>query len=342
MPERLDIEGKVQTEKRKRGIFGAVVYTADLNMSVSYSIPEISGDQPSEIIWSKAYFSMGISDKRGLRGDIPFKSGSSDLEVLPGIREKHLFNSGITVPVTLSGEEEVLSCRLHILLSGSDELNFSPVGKTTRVSLQSSWADPGFRGNFLPSERVVNDKGFSAGWLITDLNRNFPQVWTGDKFDIAVDAFGVSFILLVDHYQKSLRSAKYGILFIALTFLALLFTELKSRVKFNIFHYLLFSLAVLLFFSLLNALSEQVGFNMAYLLSASLTIILVSAFLRALVMNTSQVLLFSGLLLFLYSFIYILLNLNDYAYLAGNIGLFILLSITMWISVRLRLFDTSC
>jgi inner membrane protein len=47
----------------------------------------------------------------------------------------------------------------------------------------------------------------------------------------------------------------------------------------------------------------------------------------------------SGLLVFLYTFIFILLSLNDYAYLAGNIGLFVLLSVTMWLSVKLRIFN---
>jgi inner membrane protein len=46
------------------------------------------------------------------------------------------------------------------------------------------------------------------------------------------------------------------------------------------------------------------------------------------------------LLVFLYSFIFILLTLNDYAYLAGNIGLFFLLAITMRLSVKLDLFKS--
>jgi len=134
-----------------------------------------------------------------------------------------------------------------------------------------------------------------------------------------------------------MRSAKYGILFIALTFLALLFAELTLREKLHVFHYLLVSLALVLFFSLLNALSEHIGFNLAYLVSGTAIIILISCFIRILIRNYRLVLIISGLLVFLYSFIFILLTLNDYAYLAGNIGLFILLAITMVLSVKLRL-----
>jgi len=145
--------------------------------------------------------------------------------------------------------------------------------------------------------------------------------------------------MVVDHYQKSLRSARYGILFIALTFLAIIFAELTLRERLHIFHYLLIALALVLFFSLLNALSEHIGFNPAYLVSASATVLLISFFLRRLIRNYRPVLLISGLLVFLYSFNFILLTLEDYAYLAGNIGLFVLLAITMSLSVKLRLFN---
>jgi inner membrane protein len=96
------------------------------------------------------------------------------------------------------------------------------------------------------------------------------------------------------------------------------------------------ALALVLFFSLVTAISEQAGFNIAYLVSAISTIALISFFLRLLVKKARPVLLFTILLILLYGFIFILLSLNDYAFLAGNIGLFILLAVTMWISVRLR------
>ena len=40
----------------------------------------------------------------------------------------------------------------------------------------------------------------------------------------------------------------------------------------------------------------------------------------------------------LYSFIFVLLALKDYAYLAGNIGLFILLAVLMLVSSKYKLF----
>ena len=77
---------------------------------------------------------------------------------------------------------------------------------------------------------------------------------------------------------------------------------------------------------------------LAYLIASVSTISLITLFLRKLVKKLKPVLLIAGLLVFLYSFIFILLTLNDYAYLAGNIGLFVLLAVTMGLSVKLKVF----
>lgn len=339
MPETLIITGDVQTEKRHRSIYQAVVYTADMKFSGEFLIPEIKTGEEGEILWKESYYTMGITDNRGLKGQVILNTDSSDIEAIPGLEDTDLFTSGITFPSALTGENKKINFSLSLKLSGSESLSFSPLGKSTNANLNSPWNSPGFKGNFLPVNRTISDSGFKADWLITNLNRNFPQSWTGKTYNPATESFGVDFVLQVDHYQKSLRSAKYGILFIALTFLSLLFAELTIKENIPVFQYLLVSLALVLFFSLLNALSEHTGFNVAYLISAVSTIILISLFLRTIIRNHRPVLLISALLVFLYSFIFILLTLNDYAYLAGNIGLFILLGVTMMLSVKLNIFS---
>lgn len=340
MPESLKIIGDIQTEKRHRSIYQTVIYTAWLNISGDFIIPEINAGDKNEILWKEAYYTMGISDNRGLKGEIFLEADSLNLEAVPGSKDADLFSSGISFPADLSTRNSIIPYKINIKVSGSEGLSFAPIGKKTDVTLLSKWISPGFKGNFLPVDRNINDSGFKARWLVTNLNRNFPQIWSGKAYNPTVDSFGVDFILPVDHYQKSLRSAKYGIMFIALTFLALIFAELAIKENIHIFHYLLVSLGLVLFFSLLNALSEYTGFNIAYLISGSSTIILISYFLRKLFKKTYTVLFISGLLIFLYTFIFILLTLNDYAYLAGNIGLFILLAITMGLSVKLDLFNS--
>jgi inner membrane protein len=338
MPESLTIKADVQTEKRHRSIYQTVVYTADMNVSGSFAIPELNADGNREVLWKDAYFTMGISDNRGLKGSILLKINTVAVEATPGLKNNDLFTTGISFPVDLTVRDKKLSFSESLKLSGSEGLSFTPVGKTTEVVINSRWNSPGFKGNFLPIERLINESGFNAKWLVTNLNRNFPQEWSGKEFNPVNDSFGVDFILPVDHYQKSLRSAKYGILFIALTFLALIFSELAIKEKIHVFHYIMVALGLVLFFSLLNALSEYTGFNFAYFIAASSMIILITYFLMKLLKKRSAVYLISGLLVLLYAFIFILLTLNDFAYLAGNIGLFVLLAVTMMLSVKLDLF----
>lgn len=341
MPEDLIISGDVQTEKRHRSIYETVVYNSSLTLSGSFIVPGINTYDKNEILWGEAYYTLGISDNRGVKGQVLLKAGGDSINAVPGLRDNEVFSTGISFPAVINEQSKELKFSVHLNLSGSENLSFSPVGKTTSVILASAWTSPGFSGSFLPSSRTIDESGFRAEWLVTHLNRNFPQIWSGNEYKPVNDSFGVEFIMLADHYQKSLRSAKYGILFIALTFLALLFTEIATKENLHILNYLLVSLALVLFFSLLNSLSEHIGFNPAYLIASSSTIIMITLFLKKLVQNFRPVLIISGILVFLYSFIFILLTLNDYAYLAGNIGLFIILAVTMVISTRLRLFNSS-
>lgn len=336
MPEQLVINAGINTEKRHRGIYESVVFSSQISITGNFIIPEISPAEKHEIIWQDAYFSIGISDNRGLKGIISMQTGKKTIEAAPGLPDKDLFKSGISFPAAIAPDTGEIPFDISLQLSGSESIYFTPLGKETRVTMNSQWSSPGFSGNFLPAERTVSNAGFSANWIITNLNRNFPQIWNGNAYDPEKDSFGTEFILQADHYQKSLRSAKYGILFIALTFLALLFTEMTLRERIHVFHYLLPALGLVLFFSLLNSLSEHTGFGIAYVVSAVSMVMLIGSFLRALIRNPRPVILTSGLLVFLYGFIYILLTLKDYAYLAGNIGLFVLLAITMKLSLRFR------
>ena len=336
MPENLAIVGLVNTEKRHRGIYKAVVYTSDITLKGEFTIPEFPSEDKTQLIGNEAYFSLGLTDNRGVKGSVSLKTNNEDIEAVPGVRDNDLFSTGITFPKILSGSEKKIPFEIKLSVSGTGEINFVPTGKLTDVKISSSWNSPGFKGNFLPAERTISNSGFTAHWVVTNLNRNFPQFWSGYSYKPASETFGIEFILQVDHYLKTMRSAKYGILFIALTFLSMMFAEMTSKKRFNIFHYLLTSLALVLFFSLLNALSEHTGFNLAYLISSVSVIALISSFLKPIVSEWRPVILISGSLIFLYAFIFVLLSLNDYAYLAGNIGLFVLLAITMAVSVRLN------
>jgi inner membrane protein len=338
LPESLNITGIIKPEIRYRGIFQSVVYDSELKIKGYFIIPAEDDLKSYEVLWTEAYYTVGISDNRGLKGKIVLKADSTELEAEPGVRDNDIFLSGISFfsPDLIPGSK--VSVEMSINLSGSEGLQLTPLGKSTSAHLQSEWASPNFNGSFLPVKRNVDETGFSADWEVTHLNRNFPQNWTGSAFHPLESSFGLDLFQPVDHYQKSWRSSRYGILFIALTFLVLIFLEITRKEAIHIFHYFLVSLGLVLFFSLLNSLSEQVGFNVAYLIASIATILMISVFTGTIFREKKTALIVLGMLVILYSFIFVLLTLNDYAYLAGNIGLFLLLAVIMRLASNLELF----
>jgi inner membrane protein len=339
LPENLEINGEIKPEIRYRGIYQSVVYDSEVRIKGELLVPEAGALKNHDILWNEAYFTVGITDNRGLKGKIILKTDQTELEAEPGVRDNDLFQSGISFvnPVLIPGKK--ISIAINLSLSGSEGMLLAPLGKTTSAHLQSDWRSPSFNGSFLPLKRNIDETGFSADWEVTHLNRNFPQIWIGNTFHPTESSFGVDLFQPVDHYQKSWRSSRYGLLFIALTFLVLIFLELTRKESIHIFHYFLVSLGLVLFFSLLNSLSEQVGFNTAYLISSAATIGMISLFIRTLFVEKKRALIVFAMLVILYSFIFVLLTLNDYAYLAGNIGLFILLAVVMMLAGKIKVFQ---
>ena len=343
MPENLNVKANVVPEIRYRGIYETVIFRSAIEMSGNFNLTGTDGFEGYLYDWNQAYLTLGVTDNKGLSGEIILRLGDRELQAEPGTVQKEVFSSGISFPAGLSvnnagGPGESFSMKFN--LNGSEALFFSPAGKTTKVNISSPWTSPSFGGNFLPNERNVTREGFDASWEVTHLNRKFPQLWTGGGFSPEDDSFGVNLMLEVDHYRKAERSAKYGILFILLTFFVLILIEVRSSERIHIFYYLLVAGALILFFSLLSALSEHLGFNPAYLVASAATIALLSYFFNSLLGKRWVVLLVAGLLTTLYLFVFVLLALKDYAYLAGNIGLFVLLAILMIVSARYRIFRT--
>lgn len=341
LPDDLTVNGVLMPEIRYRGIYETVVYDSDLEISGSFSLAGYEHLNDYTWQWDKAYVSLGVSDNKGISDKAELAIGGKVIGAMPGAGQPDLFDKGISfpMPVDLAKSSEFNGeFSLSLGLKGSGSIAFSPVGRSTTVNLRSDWEAPKFTGNFLPAERNVTDSGFTASWTVTHLNRSFPQVWAGQSYIPSDDAFGVDLIMEADHYTKAERSAKYGLLFIALTFLVLLIIELRSTQRIHIFYYLLVALSLILFFSLLTALSEHIGFSPAYLISAAATIGLLTAFFASLLKKGWMVLLISGLLTLLYVFIFFLLAMKDYAFLVGNIGLFVLLAVLMIFSARYRIF----
>jgi len=341
MPDNLKISGEIFPQIRYKGIYESVIYESSLHMAGSFEIPGQKNNADLIINWENAYYTVGISDNRGIIKDLAIVSSDGQIDAQPGVYDYDISSSGVSFPFEIPPGTSSLEFEMNLGLRGSSGIFFTPTGKSTSVNIESSWTAPSFTGNYLPEKRTVGDEGFSASWYITHLNRNFPQSWFGNVHKPEEEYFGVNLLHQVDHYRKSERSAKYGLLFIAFTCLVLLFLEISSNQRIHLFHYFLVSLSLVLFFSLLNSLSEHIGFLFAYLISSGSTIGLLSIFTGVLLKKTKYVLMVGGMLFLLYIFIYILLTLNEFAYLAGNIGLFVALAAIMLLSAKTNLFRKS-
>ncbi len=335
LPEVLNINGDLFPELRYRGIYEAVVYKSDLKVSGKFpkldfealNIPE------KNVMYSDAFLAFGISDLKGIEEQIDLAWNNKKYSFNPGIETNDVLSIGISTLINLKGDKYNFSFDLN--LNGSELIYFAPVGKVTNVHLASNWSNPSFDGSFLPDERKVNKDGFEADWKILHLNREYPQSWKGYRYKLNQSSFGVNLLQPVDTYRKSTRAIKYAIMFIALTFLVYFFIEVLNKIMVHPIQYILVGLALCLFYLLLISLSEHIGFNRAYLIASIANIALISFYSKAFLKNNPLTGLLSGILIILYAFIYVLMQLQDYSLLIGSIGLFLVLAVVMYFSRKI-------
>lgn len=363
LPENLTITNKVKTETRYRGIYKAVVYSDEAVMEGNFGKIDFAQlNIPAEsILWEQAYLSLPVSDLRGIKNRVMVQWNDDTLEMQPGIadndilinaaprriadayNEKPVLTSGVSAAASsgLSASVNIreldrMNFRIPLQLNGSAALWFIPTGKETNIHIESSYPDPGFDGAFLPDKHDIRKDGFSANWKIFHLNRNFPQAWANNAFDMNAAGFGVQLLVPADHYQKSMRSAKYAIMFIVLTFLVFVFSEILNRYSIHPVQYLLIGLALVLFYTLLLSLSEQIGFTGSYIVSSLAIIGLITLYSKTIFSQNKMVAVLAGILIILYGFLFIVLRSEDYALLLGSIGLFIVLAIVMYLSRKVQ------
>jgi len=297
LPEELNITGEINPEIRYRGIYKTILYNSSLSINEFFTQPVFTdlNIKESDIYWDEAFIMVGVSDMRGIQNPVMINWNNNGKYVNPGILSDEVIPSGFHLGVEVQGPD-TYRFEFDLDINGSETLNFTTLGKQTLVSLQSGWKNPGFEGAFLPDERVIDENGFEAKWKILNLNRNYPQKWTGAKYKIEESAFGVRLILSVDQYQKTMRSIKYAIMFIALTFMVFFFFEILNKYRIHPIQYLLIGLALCVFYILLLSLSEHIGFNLAYLIGSISIITMITVYSISILKKVGRSLILSGVL----------------------------------------------
>ena len=316
-PDHLNVDADVATQKLHRSIYDVMVYRSVLAITGDFFVPE-------ELLTKNARvkLEMELSDLRGIEGEASFTLGGEPFRFTGSrgsVMVKELKLAGG------KGEDLSLPFEMNLRVKGSRTLSFRPVGGITEVTVRGDCPTPSFNGDFLPTEREIRDDGFTATWIVSQINRGAPEE----------SAFWVDMLQKVTQYQQTTRTLKYGILIILLVFIAGLIVELAGKRQINIIQYLVIGLSLVLFYALVLSFSEFMSFAAAYALAAVMTTLALLGYFRGILKDRSAYLLVA-LVALAYIVSYVLVQMETYALLSGTLILFVLLAVVMYFTRNLN------
>lgn len=346
LPEHIDAKVEIDSEIRYRSIYGIPLYRARIKLSGDFDrnkMSSMAGDR--KLQWDKAELVIAVTDPKSVQKESTLKIDGTGIGLEPGTSASMRDQSGFHAQLHLRNPREDPTFELTLELGGSDGFYLAPVGRHSSIHMASDWKDPSFQGNWLPSDRRVNEQGFTASWEIPYLGRNYPQGWFDNsnrhQQEICASAVGVDLVFPLDTYGKTERSIKYELIFIGLTFVGFWLFEILSGIRIHPMQYLLVGGAVCLFYLLLLSLAEHLGFLGAYFIAASMVVALVTAYAKIVLQSKGRAALVGGGMTALYLYLLALLQEQEYSLLAGSIGLFVILALIMFLTRNVNWYGPS-
>lgn len=323
----------------QRSIYKSNVFTTKMQFNGNYANPNFTKKNvPNEnIIWDKASIVIRTTNLKSVKDEVKIKIGNSSYTFEP-IHNNQANDSIESLETCYINFNTIHNSNFNVTINynGSKRISIAPIGKTTNAKMTSNWASPNFNGSFIPNDKQITDKGFDATWKISHFNRPFAQ----ENFEVLPDlskyAFAVDFITPVDEYQQNERASKYGFLVIGLTFLIFFLLQSISKISIHIFQYVMIGIALIMFYTLLISITEHSSFGFAYAIAGTSVVALISLYSIS-ILKDRKFPTFIGLSLsVLYTFIYVIIQLEDYALLVGSIGLFLILAAVMYFSRKIE------
>jgi inner membrane protein involved in colicin E2 resistance len=195
------------------------------------------------------------------------------------------------------------------------------------------------------SNMEIDWKGAFITLGISDLlgiNKSIDFKWNNNQMvcepgssisGIVKSGLSVSKVMLIPPTDENFTfSMKYAILFFALTFIVFFFVEILKKLRVHPIQYILVGFGLTLFYLLLLSLSEHLGFGLAYIIASVGIIVMITSYSSSVFRNRKLTAMMGGFLAILYGFLYVLLQLQDFTLLMGSLGLFIILSLVMYLS----------
>lgn len=336
VPQDLQITADLTPQIRYRGIYEVVLYGSHITLAGNIVFPE--GVENWQMHPEKSRLIVGIADLKGLSAIKSLWNGkATDIE--PGVIANAPVPGGFSIPL---GKVENGRFVISFDLNGCRELLFSMTGRQTTLQMQSAWPSPSFCGAFLPFERTISAKGFSAKWSVSEFNRALPSLWVGNRETFHYPekntsygtahfnrSAGVALLKVADSYAQVNRAVEYAILVFVIVLMAMLIAERLANVWVHPLQYFIAALSLVLFYTLTLAISEHASFGTAYLVSAA-AVALLGGFYSAMIYR--KMIAAAGMSLAVaasYAAVYVILQLEDYALLTGAAILFVLLAVLM-------------
>ncbi|MEM6718727.1 MAG: cell envelope integrity protein CreD [Bacteroidota bacterium] len=339
-PKTLDIDSNVETIPKKRNNFDTTVFKAFLTTSGSFEMPDFSMKSiaDEDIVWEKATLLIKTTNLKGLKSEVSLNLNGKNYNFEALAANNTNLNTLESSYISLDDlpVEATRNFNFKLTYNGSRGIRFVPIGKVTNVHMTSDWKHPKHTGSFITqSEQETESGGFVADWKLLHTNRSFSQQYFAMLPNLESYAFGTDFIIPVDEYQQSERAAKYGFLVIGLTFLVFFLIQTLSKISIHPFQYLMIGIALIMFYTLLLSISEHSSFFRAYIIAGIAVIVMITLYSKSILKNWKFPVLIGTTLTALYSFIYVIIQLENFALLVGSIGLFIILGIVMYVSRKI-------
>lgn len=340
LPDRLGLRAQLNPDVRRYGLYETVVYVAELSAEGRFAAADLAAlEGPGrQVQWQRAELRVPVADVRGIRRVSPLRLAGRELGFGPdaaGVAGVAAIAAPLALDPPAAGAP--LPFAFELTLAGSERLAVLPLARQTELSAAGAWPDPGFDGAFLPAAHRIDANGFQANWQVLDLNRRIAQHWSESEasgLSLGDSAFGVSLVRPAGPYQQNVRAGKYGVLFIALTFVAFFLFEVLRGLRVHAVQYLLVGVALCTFYVVLLALSEQVGFAPAYFAAAAATVLLVGGYAAAVLAQRRAGFVLGGLLALVYALLYGLVASEDYALLMGALALLAAVTALMYLTRR--------
>lgn len=345
--------GTIRPESKFLGLYEVRSYEFGGETVADFRIEIPTDDNPARPRRiGRPWLEYGIADVRGLAGVPKLWVGKQEMVLERGLGAGDGSGLHAVLPQTLqAGQRLTLSTRFTFALKGTESLQIAPLAENTRIVLDSAWRHPQFNGDFLPRQRRIDDKGFHAEWEVSALATNAQaQYLAGATLPgqaarapdgvvspsaSGLDAIGVSLVDPVDIYALTDRASKYGILFVALTFIGFFMFEMIRQLRIHPIQYGLVGFALALFFLLLLAMSEHVDFAIAYLVASIGCVGLIGYYVSHVLGSWLRGIGFTAMLTTLYAVLYGLLISEDNAMVLGAGLLFLILAVIMVVTRRI-------